>query len=87
MAFHWLHGRSGAYAMTTDVENPIAIGPGRDWSVAMDIARRVLAGFVYRLEKRKTRIDLAELSDTQLLDIGVTRSEARAEVGKSWFWG
>jgi uncharacterized protein YjiS (DUF1127 family) len=53
----------------------------------MDIARRVLAGFVYRLEKRKTRIDLAELSDTQLLDIGVTRSEAKAEVNKSWFWG
>jgi uncharacterized protein YjiS (DUF1127 family) len=53
----------------------------------MDIARRALAGFIYRLEKRKTRIDLAELSDTQLLDIGVTRSEARVEVGKSWFWG
>jgi uncharacterized protein YjiS (DUF1127 family) len=73
--------------MTTDIENPIAIGPGRDWSGAMDIVRRALTGLVCHLEKRKTRIDLAELSDTQLLDIGVTRSEAKAEASKSWFWG
>lgn len=86
-AFHRLHGRSGAYAMTTDIENPITIGPGRDWNVAMDIVRRALTALVCHLEKRRTRIDLAELSDTQLLDIGVTRSEARAEVKKSWLWG
>ncbi|NTG48427.1 DUF1127 domain-containing protein [Agrobacterium rhizogenes] len=73
--------------MSTDVENPIAIGPGRGWNGAMDMARRALAEFVYRLEKRKTRKDLAELTDIQLLDIGVTRPEARAEVKKSWFWG
>ncbi|MEZ2219566.1 DUF1127 domain-containing protein [Rhizobium sp. RCC_161_2] len=87
MTFHRLHKRSGAYAMTTDVENPIAIGPGRDWSGARSIMRGALTAFVSRLEKRGTRIDLAELSDTQLLDIGVTRSEARAEIKKSWFWG
>ncbi|MCJ9721956.1 DUF1127 domain-containing protein [Agrobacterium sp. SHOUNA12C] len=53
----------------------------------MDIVRRALTALVCHLEKRRTRIDLAELSDTQLLDIGVTRSEARAEVKKSWLWG
>lgn len=73
--------------MTTDVENPIAIGPGRDWNGAMDIARRALTTLVCYLEKRETRRDLSELSDTQLLDIGVTRAEAKAEVNKSWFWG
>lgn len=72
--------------MTTDIENPIAIGPGRDWNGVRDIARRALTGLFCHLEKRRTRIDLAELSDTQLLDIGVTRSEAKAEVNKSWFW-
>ncbi|HEX8047231.1 DUF1127 domain-containing protein [Rhizobium sp.] len=72
--------------MTTDVENPIAIGPGRDWNGTLDIVRRALTALVSRLEKRRTRRDLSELSDTQLLDIGVTRSEAKAEVNKSWFW-
>jgi uncharacterized protein YjiS (DUF1127 family) len=36
-------------------------------------------------EKRSSRIALSELSDEQLQDIGVTRSEARSEVSKS-FW-
>ncbi|CAN7229744.1 DUF1127 domain-containing protein [Pararhizobium sp. LjRoot235] len=36
-------------------------------------------------EKRRSRIALSELSDEQLQDIGVTRSEARSEVSKSWF--
>jgi uncharacterized protein YjiS (DUF1127 family) len=36
-------------------------------------------------EKRRSRIELSDLSDEQLRDIGVTRSEARSEVSKSWF--
>ncbi len=72
--------------MTTDVENPIAVEPARDESRTMDIVRRTLTTLICRLEKRRTRKDLAELSDTQLRDIGVTRSEARAEFRKSWFW-
>jgi uncharacterized protein YjiS (DUF1127 family) len=72
--------------MTTDVEGPITMERGRDDVRAVGIVRRALTGLICYLEKRKTRIDLAELSDTQLLDIGVTRSEARAEVEKSWFW-
>ncbi|MQB43050.1 DUF1127 domain-containing protein [Rhizobium sp. ICMP 5592] len=72
--------------MTTDVENRIAVGPGRDWNVAIGIVRRALTTLVSRLQKRRTRRDLSELTDTQLLDIGVTRSEAKAEVNKSWFW-
>jgi uncharacterized protein YjiS (DUF1127 family) len=37
-------------------------------------------------EKRRSRIVLSQLSDELLQDIGVTRSEARSEVSKSWFW-
>ncbi|MEK1929547.1 MAG: DUF1127 domain-containing protein [Pararhizobium sp.] len=37
-------------------------------------------------EKRRSRIALSELGDEQLQDIGVTRSEARSEVSRSWFW-
>ncbi|MFS8050297.1 DUF1127 domain-containing protein [Rhizobium sp. BR 314] len=37
-------------------------------------------------EKRRSRRDLGELTDDQLEDIGMTRSEARSEIGKSWYW-
>jgi uncharacterized protein YjiS (DUF1127 family) len=36
--------------------------------------------------KRESRRALLHLTDAELLDIGVTRSEARIESGKSFFW-
>jgi uncharacterized protein YjiS (DUF1127 family) len=36
--------------------------------------------------KRRTRYALLELTDTQLEDIGISRSEARREVAKSFYW-
>ncbi|GMB82317.1 hypothetical protein NN6n1_31000 [Shinella zoogloeoides] len=36
--------------------------------------------------KRHTRYALLELTDEQLRDVGLTRSEARREAGKSYFW-
>jgi uncharacterized protein YjiS (DUF1127 family) len=36
--------------------------------------------------KRESRKALLHLTDAELLDIGVTRSEARIESGKSFFW-
>lgn len=74
--------------MTIDIERRMAampiVGKGRrkpgfPWPA--------LAAFLSYLEKRNTRRDLRDLTDDQLRDIGVTRSEARTEVNKSWFWG
>jgi uncharacterized protein YjiS (DUF1127 family) len=39
------------------------------------------------LNKRRERLTLSCLSDDALRDIGLTPSEARTEVNKSWFWG
>ncbi|OJF93375.1 DUF1127 domain-containing protein [Pararhizobium antarcticum] len=41
--------------------------------------------FQIRRDKARSRLDLAELSDSQLDDIGVTRAEARQESCRS-FW-
>ncbi|WP_420028808.1 DUF1127 domain-containing protein [Metarhizobium album] len=37
-------------------------------------------------QKRTGRLALRELTDDQLLDIGVSRKEAGMEVAKSYFW-
>ncbi|KQV27732.1 hypothetical protein ASC97_04985 [Rhizobium sp. Root1203] len=37
-------------------------------------------------QKRETRRALRNLTDTELLDIGLTRKEARKEASKSFFW-
>jgi uncharacterized protein YjiS (DUF1127 family) len=37
------------------------------------------------LDRAEQRVDLSELTDVQLADIGVTRQEAQREAGK-WFW-
>jgi len=39
-----------------------------------------------RHEKRQSRRALLDLTDDALLDIGVTRADARKEAGKSFFW-
>jgi uncharacterized protein YjiS (DUF1127 family) len=53
-------------------------------------ARSFFGGMVWRLSlwlrKRETRRNLRDLTDDQLRDIGLTRSEAMAEVSKSFFW-
>ena len=36
--------------------------------------------------RRRTRRALLDLTEEQLRDIGVSRSEARREVGKSFYW-
>ena len=36
--------------------------------------------------KRSSRRALRDLTDTELLDIGVNRADARKEVAKSFFW-
>lgn len=48
--------------------------------------RRLLAAIEHRLEKRRSRRTLSELTDDELCDVGLTRGQATAEVSKSWFW-
>ena len=36
--------------------------------------------------RRRTRYSLLEMTDDQLQDIGISRSEARREIGKSFYW-
>ncbi|TXH82693.1 MAG: DUF1127 domain-containing protein [Rhizobium sp.] len=75
--------------MAIDIERAAlavpATGPGREWRKRV-FPRAALARFLAYLQKRETRWDLRELTDDQLDDIGMTRSEARIETGKSWFW-
>jgi uncharacterized protein YjiS (DUF1127 family) len=37
-------------------------------------------------QKRASRRVLRDLTDTELLDIGISRADAGKEVGKSFFW-
>ncbi|ANK85231.1 MULTISPECIES: DUF1127 domain-containing protein [unclassified Rhizobium] len=48
--------------------------------------RRLLSVIECRLEKRRSRRKLSELTDDELRDIGLTRAQATAEISKSWFW-
>ncbi|EJL52755.1 hypothetical protein PMI09_03659 [Rhizobium sp. CF122] len=70
--------------MSTDV------GKELDWksdaAPLRSALRRALAFLSWRLEKRRSRRAIAELTRDQLQDIGITPEEASAEIGKSWFW-
>ncbi|RFB96354.1 hypothetical protein B5K08_08205 [Rhizobium leguminosarum bv. trifolii] len=48
--------------------------------------RRLLAAVEHRLEKRRSRRTLCDLTEDELRDIGLTRAQAKAEISKSWFW-
>lgn len=69
--------------MTTDVE----ISGTVDRAPTGRMIRRCLMGIRLYLNKRRERLTLSCLSDDELRDIGLTPSEARTEVNKSWFWG
>ena len=69
--------------MMTDMEIPIVT----DRTPSGGIARRCLMRLHLFFSKRRERLALSDLSEDQLRDIGVSPSEARTEVNKSWFWG
>ncbi|MGG6895768.1 MULTISPECIES: DUF1127 domain-containing protein [Rhizobium] len=48
--------------------------------------RRLWASFLLWMQKREGRLVLRELTGDQLRDIGLSPSEAKAEVSKSFFW-
>ncbi|WHO71989.1 DUF1127 domain-containing protein [Rhizobium sp. BT03] len=48
--------------------------------------RRLLAAVEDRLEKRRSRRTLCDLTEDELRDVGLTRAQAKAEIAKSWFW-
>jgi uncharacterized protein YjiS (DUF1127 family) len=73
--------------MTTDVEN-LPADKGRRKPIRLRaIVLRALRAVLHWSDKRRSRQVLSELTDQRLRDIGLTRSEARVEVNKSWFWG
>ncbi|MBY2961321.1 DUF1127 domain-containing protein [Rhizobium leguminosarum] len=49
-------------------------------------SRRLLMTVEHHLEKRRSRRTLSELTDDELCDVGLTRTQAKAETPKSWFW-
>ncbi|MGO7549014.1 DUF1127 domain-containing protein [Rhizobium leguminosarum] len=49
-------------------------------------SRRLLTTVEHHLEKRRSRRTLSELTDDELCDVGLTRTQAKAETSKSWFW-
>lgn len=68
--------------MTTDAELSDLV----DRTPSDGLARRCLMALRLYFNKRRERLALSCLSDDELCDIGLTPSEARNEVGKSWFW-
>ncbi|NKJ05783.1 MULTISPECIES: DUF1127 domain-containing protein [Rhizobium] len=66
-----------------------AFAAGRDTRAAQPKSRaahRLWTSFLLWMQKRESRCVLRELTDDQLRDVGLTRSEARTEVSKSFFW-
>jgi uncharacterized protein YjiS (DUF1127 family) len=51
-----------------------------------NVGRRLWALYLHWLEKREGRRVLRDLTDDQLLDIGLSRRQAVKEVNKSFFW-
>lgn len=72
--------------MTTDTAKTLAAT--FDWKEirAVSSPSWAMARLAIYWRTRGTRRNLAELSDDQLRDIGVPRTEARKELGKSWYW-
>jgi uncharacterized protein YjiS (DUF1127 family) len=68
-----IHGSHGAHSV---------IATSRRTSRWGRVSMAAIAAY---FEKRSSRRALSELADHQLLDIGVTRAQADAEVSKSWF--
>jgi uncharacterized protein YjiS (DUF1127 family) len=52
-----------------------------------EAARDLIESIETRYRKQRGRAALSELSDDELKDIGVSRSEAMTEASKSAFWG
>lgn len=53
---------------------------------ATDLLRGLAVALQSRIEKRRSRFRLLELSEDQLRDVGLTREDVKAETSKSWFW-
>lgn len=52
---------------------------------ATSLFSRMVASVDFHLMLRKSRLDLMNLSEDQLRDLGITRSEAYREARKVWF--
>jgi uncharacterized protein YjiS (DUF1127 family) len=68
------------YRMSKGHEYDISQSSGSRFSIMS-----VLAWLERQLEKRRSRVALLEMSDEQLKDIGLSRSDADGEAGRR-FW-
>ncbi|WFU10698.1 DUF1127 domain-containing protein [Rhizobium sp. CB3090] len=74
---------------TTELSKTAIVSGGEAPRAFMPIsrlARRLFDAFAVWLQKRESRWTLRHLTDDELRDIGLTRREAMAEAGKSFFW-
>lgn len=55
-------------------------------AMATRALRRCIEAISVWMWKRESRHILRHLTDDELSDVGITRSEAMAEVSKSFFW-
>ena len=60
--------------------------PARSSTSRSSVLLRVVAIIEMAVERRRSRLALMELSDAQLKDIGISRSEAFREANRP-FWG
>lgn len=60
--------------------------PGRPSHSLRAFLSSGLRGYRRWLVTRRTRHALLDMTDDQLSDIGITRREARQEIGKSFYW-
>lgn len=75
--------RESCFRCSGDMLDP---PPARYRSTGGNWLERVLSATFHWFDKRNGRLVLRELTDSQLEDIGLTRSEADREVSKSFFW-
>ena len=74
--------------ISVSLARQISAVAGADVSAApvRGMARRLAAALLAWAQKRDGRRVLRDLTDEQLRDIGISRSEASREVAKSFFW-
>ena len=72
--------------MTVDVSEASQTEAVRPSAPAKALVRRGWTAMRRLLKRRRNAGTVERLSDAQLGDMGLTRSDVRAEVGNAWFW-
>lgn len=77
---------SDVYRQDTTMKTPSTVqAAGREYGANKGVLRRCIAWLSWRATIRRSRIALLDLSEEQLRDIGLQRSEAEKEARKARF--